>query len=126
MQITRAADRTHKPGSPDWFTGEVDLLEIAGPGVLLVTFAARARTAWHTHPHGQTLHIVSGTARAGREGGPVEELQPGDAVHFAPGERHWHGAAPGGEMSHVAIAQTDDEGRPTYWEELVSDADYGA
>ena len=104
MKITRAADRTHKPGPSDWFTGEVDMLEIAGPGTLLVTFGPRARTAWHTHPHGQTLHIVSGVARIGRDGGTVEELQPGDAVTFEPHERHWHGAAPGGEMAHVAIA----------------------
>jgi quercetin dioxygenase-like cupin family protein len=125
MQITRATDRTHKPGPADWFTGEVDMLELAGPGAVLVTFAPRARTAWHTHPHGQTLHIVSGTARVGREGGPVEEAVEGDAVRFEPGERHWHGAAPGGPMVHVALAQTDDEGRPTYWEEQVSDAEYG-
>jgi quercetin dioxygenase-like cupin family protein len=125
MQITRAAERTHTPGPAEWFTGDVDMLEIAGPGVLLVTFAPRARTAWHTHPHGQTLHIVSGTARVGREGGPVEELQPGDAVRFEPDERHWHGAAVDGEMSHVAIAGTDEQGRPTYWQEHVSDDEYG-
>jgi quercetin dioxygenase-like cupin family protein len=126
MKITRAADRTHKPGPRDWFTGEVDMLDIVPPGALLVTFAPRARTAWHTHPHGQTLHIVSGVARVGRDGGPVEELQPGAAVTFEPLERHWHGAAPGGEMAHVAIAEPDEEGRPTYWDVHVTDAEYGA
>ena len=94
-------------------------------GSLLVTFGPRARTAWHTHPHGQTLHIVSGVARIGRDGGTVEELQPGDAVTFEPHERHWHGAGPGGEMAHVAIARPDDDGRPTYWEARVTDAEYG-
>ena len=126
MQITRAADRTHKPGPGDWFTGGVDMLELAGPGAVLVTFEPRARTAWHTHPNGQTLHIVSGTARVGRAGGPVEELDAGDAVRFDPGERHWHGAAPGGAMSHVALAQPDADGVPTYWEAHVTDDEYGS
>ena len=125
MQITRAADRKHKDGPSEHFTGAVDMLELDGPGALLVTFAARARTAWHTHPHGQTLHIVSGIARIGRDQASIEELHPGDVVRFEPGERHWHGASPGGPMSHVALARTDDDGRPTYWQEHVSDDEYG-
>lgn len=124
MQIKRAADRTARPGPADWFTGEVTLMEISGLGALLVTFKPRARTAWHTHPHGQTLHIISGIARIGRDGGPVEQLEPGDAVVFEPGERHWHGAAPEGPMSHVAIAGLDEDGIPTYWQTHVTDAEY--
>jgi quercetin dioxygenase-like cupin family protein len=125
MHITRAADRKHADGPAKYFTGDVDLLELDGLGALLVTFAPRARTAWHTHPHGQTLHIVSGVARIGREGS-IEELQPGDAVRFEPGERHWHGASPDGPMSHVALARSDEDGLPTYWQEHVSDDEYGA
>lgn len=125
MHIIRAADREHKVGPAEYFTGEVDMLELDGGGALLVTFAPRARTAWHAHPHGQTLHIVSGVARIGREQSAVEELHPGDAVRFEPGERHWHGASPDGPMSHVALARTDEDGRPTYWQEHVNDNDYG-
>lgn len=124
MRIIRSADRTEKPGPADWFTGEVSLFEIAGPGALLVTFAPRARTAWHTHPRGQTLHIVSGSARIGRDDGSVEQLEPGDTVRFDPDERHWHGAAPEGPMSHVAIAELDEDGQPTHWLTHVTEGEY--
>jgi len=126
MEITRADERPHKPGPADWFTGEVDMLEIVAPSALLVTFGPRARTAWHAHPRGQTLHILSGLARIAREGGAVEELRAGDAVTFAPGQRHWHGAGPAGPMSHIAIAQPDGDGKPAYWQEHVTEEEYGA
>lgn len=126
MEITRGPDREHKAGPAEWFTGEVDILEIVPPGALLVTFQPGARTAWHTHPHGQTLHVVLGTARIGRDEGAPEELGAGDRVTFAPGERHWHGAAPGGAMSHLALAQPDADGQPTHWQAHVTDAEYGS
>jgi quercetin dioxygenase-like cupin family protein len=125
MQIIRAADQDHRDGPAEHFTGEVDMLALDGPGALLVRFAPSARTAWHTHPHGQTLYVVSGVARIGREGSAVEQAHAGDTVRFEPGERHWHGASPEGLMAHVALARTDEKGLPTYWEGHVSDEEYG-
>ena len=126
MEITRSSDRGPRRGPAEWFTGEVHLLELAWPGSLLVTFAPGARTAWHTHPNGQALHIVAGVARVGGADGAVRELQPGDRVEFGPGERHWHGAGPDGPMTHVALARPDDGGQTTDWEDHVTDADYDA
>ncbi len=116
MEITRSADRPPRRGPAEWFTGEVHLLELAWPGSLLVTFEPAARTAWHTHPHGQSLHIVSGVARIGGDDGSVRELRAGDRVDFAPG----------GPMAHVALARPDDGGRTTDWEDHVTDAQYDA
>ena len=90
-----------------------------------VTFEPGARTAWHTHPLGQTLIVTFGRGRVQREGGPVEEIGPGDVVCFAPEERHWHGAAPGTAMSHIAIQEVKD-GRAVTWMDHVTDAEYGA
>jgi quercetin dioxygenase-like cupin family protein len=91
---------------------------------LHVTFEPGARTAWHTHPLGQTLIVTTGRGRVQREGGPIEEIAPGDVVHFAPGERHWHGAAPEVAMSHYALQEADETGSNVTWQEHVSEADY--
>jgi quercetin dioxygenase-like cupin family protein len=132
MDITRAADQTSQPGPAEWFTGPVWLQPIAEGSppsrlrVYRVTFAPGARTAWHTHPVGQSLYIVSGRARIGRDDGVVEELGPGDGVRFAPGERHWHGAAPDVVMVHLAMQEAGDDGTTAAWAEHVSDAEYDA
>jgi quercetin dioxygenase-like cupin family protein len=127
----RNGSRPSGRGPADWFTGTVRLdplfnadapARVAGA---LVTFEPGARTAWHTHPLGQTLIIVSGLGRAQREGGTIEELRPGDVVWFPPGEKHWHGAAPASAMSHIAIQEKLD-GKTVDWLEQVSDAQYGA
>jgi quercetin dioxygenase-like cupin family protein len=91
-----------------------------------VHFTPGARTAWHTHPLGQTLFVIEGVGRCQREGGPVEEIRPGDRVYFEPGERHWHGAAPTRFMTHVAIHETDETGSYIDWGEHVTDEEYGA
>lgn len=128
MKITRTGSQPSRKGPEDWFTGTVRLdAAFSGSGNLsgtTVTFEPGARTAWHTHPLGQTLLVVSGLGRAQREGGPVEEIRPGDIIWFEPGEKHWHGAAPGCAMSHIAIAEMFD-GKAVDWLEKVSDADYG-
>ena len=99
MQITRNSLDTN-PGPSDWFTGAVYIDAIAAPSPPSRTAAANvhftpgARTAWHTHPFGQTIYVIEGVGRCQREGGPVEEIRPGDRVYFEPGENHWHGAAP--------------------------------
>lgn len=128
MKIQRLADSHRKP-NPDWFTGEVrfsSTFAAEPPGRAsgaAVTFAPGARTNWHTHPLGQTLIVTAGTGRVQRDGGPVEEVEPGDVVWFPAGERHWHGAAPDCEMTHVAITESLD-GETVVWLEPVSDADY--
>ncbi|MCW4114039.1 cupin domain-containing protein [Aurantimonas sp. MSK8Z-1] len=128
MDIKRSGFAASKPGPADWFTGTVRLdSPFSGSGALsgtTVTFEPGARTAWHTHPLGQTLLVVSGLGRVQSEGGPVQEIRPGDVVWFAPGEKHWHGASPDCAMSHVAIAEMKD-GSAVTWMEKVSDADYG-
>jgi len=129
MRITRSGTPT-TPGPADWFTGEVLLDPVASPddgsgvSAASVRFAAGARTAWHTHPHGQTILVTEGTGRCQRRGGPVEEIGPGDRVFFAPGEDHWHGAAPGGPMTHLAIAVADASGAAVAWGPHVTDAEY--
>ena len=129
MQISRAGTKASKPGPADWFTGTVRLdSPFAGeePSRLsgaTVTFEPGARTAWHTHPLGQTLLIQSGLGWAQRDGGPVEDLRPGDIVWFAPGEKHWHGASPEVSMTHLALQELL-EGKAVDWLEKVSDAQY--
>ena len=121
--------RPDTKGPADWFTGDVTVTPIvdapdpARVRAATVTFAPGARTAWHTHPLGQTIHILSGFGRAQQDGGPIIPLAPGDTVWFAPGERHWHGAAPDAAMSHIAIQEALD-GRAVDWDTPVSDADY--
>ena len=130
MKITRNATQITKRGPTEYFTGEVWLDEIAGASTvsrtraLRVTFAPGARTAWHTHPHGQTLRILSGIGRVQIAGEPAVDVQPGDTIWFEPGERHWHGAAPNSIMVHLAIQQADDTGSTATWLEHVSDEDY--
>lgn len=131
MKITRAGATPSTIGPEGWFTGAVridPLFAAEAPGRAVgahVTFEPGARTAWHTHPLGQTLIVVSGLGRVQREGGPVEEIRPGDVVWFAPGERHWHGAAPNTAMTHIALQEVKD-GKVVDWMEHVTDAQYGA
>lgn len=131
MEITRAGTQPSGRGPAEYFTGTVRIdplataPEPARVAAASVTFEPGARTAWHTHPLGQTLVVVAGCGRAAREGGPVEEIRPGDVVWFAPGEKHWHGAAPTTAMTHIAIHERQD-GASVTWLEPVSDADYGA
>ena len=126
MQITRSTADTAK-GPVDWFTGDVYIDQVAAtppPGrvqAALVHFTPGARTAWHTHPLGQTIFVTEGVGRCQRRGGPVEVIRPGDRVYFEPGEEHWHGAAPNRLMVHVAMQQADDDGNVVTWLEHVSD-----
>lgn len=129
MLIHRAGSRPSVTPNPDYFTGTVRFDPvIAAPepsclNALIVTFEPGARTAWHTHPLGQTLQILSGLCLAQKAGEPVQELRPGDTVWFAPGEKHWHGAAPDVAMSHLAL-QESQNGSTADWLEKVSDTDY--
>ena len=129
MEIKRAGSQPSRRGPEEWFTGTVridplvDAPEPARVAAALVTFEPGARTAWHTHPLGQTLVVTAGCGRAQREGGPVEEIRPGDVVWFAPGEKHWHGASATVAMSHIAIQEKRD-GSPVDWLEHVTDEDY--
>jgi len=129
MDIFPAGSRASAKGPADWFTGTVridPLFPVTAPARAAgnaVTFEPGARTNWHTHPLGQTLIVISGAGRVQREGGPVEEIRPGDVVWFAPGERHWHGAGPTTAMTHIAIQESLD-GKAVDWAEPVSDADY--
>jgi quercetin dioxygenase-like cupin family protein len=129
MNITRATTHSTKRGPADYFTGTVWLDDIAAGAegsrvrALRVSFQPGARTAWHTHPHGQSLHILAGVGRVQRAGEAAVAVYPGDSVWFEPGERHWHGAAPDCMMVHLAIQQTDADGSSAAWFEHVSDAD---
>jgi quercetin dioxygenase-like cupin family protein len=130
MDIKRAGSQPSQKGTADWFTGTVRIDPQVGvnpparAAVGLVTFEPGARTAWHTHPLGQTLIVTAGCGRAQREGGPIEEIRPGDVVWFPAGEKHWHGAAPTTAMSHYAIQEALD-GKPVDWMEKVTDEQYG-
>jgi quercetin dioxygenase-like cupin family protein len=131
MKITRNATESGL-GPADWFTGTVYVDPIATPApparaaAANVHFTPGARTAWHTHPFGQTIFVTEGIGRCQREGGPVEEISPGDRVFFEPGENHWHGAAPGRLMTHIAIHEADESGNPVTWGRQVTDEEYGA
>jgi quercetin dioxygenase-like cupin family protein len=129
MEITRnALDSTRGPS--DWFTGTVYLDTVATPSepsrvaASSVHFTPGARTAWHAHPNGQTIYVTEGIGRCQRRGGPVEEIRPGDRVHFEPGEYHWHGAAPARFMTHIAIQEVDETGNPATWGDHVTDDEY--
>jgi quercetin dioxygenase-like cupin family protein len=130
MEITRHGIDT-TAGPADWFTGDVYIDAVAAPsGVSRVSasavhFTPGARTAWHTHPNGQTIYVLEGIGRCQRRGGPVEGICPGDRVFFEPGEEHWHGAAPNRFMLHLAIVQVDDEGNTATWRDHVTDDEYG-
>lgn len=129
MEIKRADTRTATPGPAEWFTGAVRidrLIEAAPPARVVaasVSFEPGARTAWHTHPLGQTLVVTTGRGWAQRAGGPVEEIHPGDVVWFPPGEKHWHGATPTTPMTHLAVQEALD-GRAVEWLQHVSDDEY--
>ena len=129
MKLTRSSVASRK-GAAEWFTGDVYIDVVAEPagsftaGASNVHFTPGARTAWHTHPHGQTIFVLEGVGRCQRKGGPVETIVPGDRVFFEPGETHWHGAAPDRFMTHIAIAQANDQGSTVTWGEHVTDAEY--
>ncbi len=129
MEITRSGSQPSGKGPAEYFTGDVridplfqapDPARVAGASV---TFEPGARTAWHTHPLGQTLIVTAGSGRAQRQGGPIEEIRPGDVIWFAPGEKHWHGASPTTAMTHVAIQEKLD-GKTVEWMEQVTDEQY--
>ena len=130
MDIRRAGSQPSGKGPADYFTGQVRIDPLFNPpepariATALVTFEPGARTAWHTHPLGQTLIVTAGCGWAQREGGPVEELRPGDVVWFPPGEKHWHGATATTAMTHIALQEKLD-GSAVEWLEQVSEADYG-
>jgi quercetin dioxygenase-like cupin family protein len=130
MNIKRNGSQPSGKGPAEYFTGTVridPLFEAADPARAVgasVTFEAGARTAWHTHPLGQTLVVTAGSGRAQRWGGPIEEIRPGDVIAFAPGEKHWHGAAATTAMTHIAIQERLD-GKTAEWMEQVSDEQYG-
>ena len=129
MEIKRIWFQPSGPGPDDWFTGTVRIDPLFGAeeparvGGASVTFEPGARTAWHTHPLGQTLIVTAGCGRAQRERGPIEEIHPGDVVRFEPGEKHWHGASPTTAMTHIAI-QEQLHGKAVDWLEKVTDEQY--
>ncbi|HEY6206005.1 MAG TPA: cupin domain-containing protein [Chthoniobacterales bacterium] len=129
MEIKPAGSQGSSKGRAEWFTGNVciePLFEAPPPARLRgasVTFDPGARTAWHTHPLGQTLIVTAGAGWAQREGGPIEEIRPGDVVWFAPMEKHWHGATPTTAMTHIAIQEALD-GKAVEWLEHVTDQQY--
>jgi quercetin dioxygenase-like cupin family protein len=131
MQLTRNSTET-AAGPSDWFTGAVYIDAVAAPSgasrvsASSVHFTPGARTHWHTHPNGQTIYVVEGVGHAQRRGGPVEVIRPGDRVFFEPGEEHWHGAAATRFMTHIAMLDVDEDGKPATWGEAVSDDEYGA
>jgi len=131
MEVTRTVVET-APGSSDWFTGAVYLDAVATPSgasrlsASSVHFTPGARTAWHTHPNGQTIYVLEGVGLAQRRGGPIEVIRPGDRVFFEPGEEHWHGAAATRFMTHLAMLQVDEEGKAATWGDHVSDEEYDA
>ena len=130
MDITRSGSQPSGKGPAEWFTGIVridPLFAAADPARVVgasVTFEPGARTAWHTHPLGQTLIVTSGRGLAQRWGGPIEEIRPGDVVWFPPGEKHWHGAVAASAMTHTAIQERLD-GKAVDWMEKVTDEQYG-
>jgi quercetin dioxygenase-like cupin family protein len=131
MEIKRSGSQSSSKGPADWFTGTVridPLFQAVDPARAAgnsVTFEPGARTAWHIHPLGQTLIVTGGCGRAQREGGPIEEIRPGDVICFAPNEKHWHGAAPNTAMTHIAIQEALD-GKAVDWMEKVTDEQYQA
>ncbi len=131
MEITRSSLDTNR-GPSDWFTGDVYVDTVAAPShssrvsASAVHFTPGARTAWHTHPNGQTIFVVEGVGLCQRRGGPVEVIRPGDRVFFEPDEEHWHGAAATRFMAHIAMLDVDDAGNSATWGEHVSDEEYAA
>jgi quercetin dioxygenase-like cupin family protein len=131
MQITKNSLDT-AAGTEGWFTGSVFVDPVAAPSNVSrihagsVHFTPGARTAWHTHPHGQTIWVTEGVGHCQRRGGPIEVIRPGDRVFFEPGEDHWHGAAANRFMTHLAMLEVDDEGNTATWGDHVTDEEYRA
>lgn len=131
MDIIRLGTQSSGKGPANWFSGSVRIDPLFSPNsarraaAATVTFEPGARTAWHTHPLGQTLIVTAGFGLVQREGGPIEDIRPGDVVWFEPGEKHWHGASPGVAMTHIAIQEALD-GKVVDWLEHVTDAQYQA
>ena len=131
MKVTRNGIDTFR-GPGDWFTGTVFIDTITSPdgdwnlGAAAVHFTPGARTAWHTHPLGQTIWVTEGVGLCQREGGPIEVIRPGDRVFFEPGEEHWHGASSNRFLVHLAMLVVDDAGTPATWGEHVSVEEYAA
>ena len=129
MEITRNTVET-AAGPSEWFTGTVYIDAVATPSggsrlsASSVHFTPGARTAWHTHPNGQTIWVTEGVGVCRRRGGPVEVILPGDRVFFEPGEDHWHGAAPNRFMTHIAMLDVDDDGNAASWGDHVTDEEY--
>lgn len=133
MDVIKSGARPTKRGPAEYFTGEVfqdPIIEAPAPArirAVVVHFMPGARTNWHTHPLGQTLRVLSGVGRVQKEGEGVQEILPGDTVWIPPGERHWHGAAPGHAMTHLAMQEFDAEaGNHIAWAEPVAEEDYAA
>jgi quercetin dioxygenase-like cupin family protein len=130
MKVTRSGSEPSQKGPADWFTGTVridPLFPVSAPARAAgntVTFEPCARTAWHTHPLGQILIVTAGCGRVQKEGGPIEEIRPGDVVWIEPNDKHWHGATPTTAMTHIAIQESFD-GTAVEWIEHVSDEQYG-
>jgi quercetin dioxygenase-like cupin family protein len=131
MQITKSSIGTAS-GPSDWFTGAVYIDAAAAPSeqsrlsASSVHFTPGARTAWHTHPNGQTIYVTEGIGLCQRQGGPVEVIRPGDRVFFEPDEDHWHGASPSRFMTHLAMVEVDEEGNAATWGKHVTDDEYQA
>jgi quercetin dioxygenase-like cupin family protein len=131
MKITRSGIETFK-GPAEWFTGDVYIDAVAAPSAParaqanLVHFTPGARTAWHTHPLGQTIYVTEGVGLCQKRGAPIEVIRPGDRVHFEPGEDHWHGAAPNRFMVHLALNEVDNEHVAADWGDKVTDEEYAS
>src|SRR5215218_2006843 len=131
MEFTRSGGDTGT-GPSEWFTGTVYMDTVATPNGpyriagTMVHFTPGARTAWHTHPNGQTIYVTVGVGLAQGRGGPIEVIRPGDRVFFEPGEDHWHGASPSRSMTHLSLVEVDDDGNAATWGDHVTDDEYGA
>ena len=132
MQITRNSSTQTGTGPGESFTGTVFIDTVAAPtepsrlGAASVHFTPGARTAWHTHPYGQTIYVTEGVGLCQRRGGEIEVIRPDDSVFFEPGEDHWHGAVPSRFMTHIAMQEADESGSPVVWGDHVTDEEYGA
>ena len=132
MVITRNGSAETAAGPTDWFTGAVYVDAVATPSAgsrlsaSSVHFTPGARTAWHTHPNGQTIYVMEGVGRVQRRGATVEGIRPGDRVFFEPGEHHWHGASPSRLMTHLSMVEVDGSGNSATWGAQVTDEEYGA
>jgi quercetin dioxygenase-like cupin family protein len=131
MDFTKSGGETGT-GPSEWFTGTVYMDTVATPNGpyriagTMVHFTPGARTAWHTHPNGQTIYVTVGVGLAQGRGGPIDVIRPGDRVFFEPGEDHWHGASPSRSMTHLSLVEVDDDGNAATWGDHVTDDEYGA